>query len=364
MSSLKDRVNKIRSLEAEKRSLLADIEELKKMADAKANALANEIASLRADINSLKVLMGAEKQKQPKNDYLKEPSLDVEKPQQPSNNYLKRQNAEIEKPPPPPMDIPKMQNVEVEKPQETKNDFQKEQNIIARKELVEKTLDASNKLGSEVFAVPPFDQYFDDWLVNLRLIVSQFESNSAIKVDEQFVKERAQIFEDVESALAQKKVEESKIEAVAKSMADNNNLLVETDKEYAEKTKALTLKKEHDTEPLLYRIRELMSDVKIQEDSKNKIFKKKTADKLAQTKKDLQSSETELEKMQSKFTAEQDALREKYEKKKQELTAEVESLHKELEKLETDMSIEARQAASNALANAINALVQRNPMAD
>src|SRR5271157_4661067 len=187
------------------------------------------------------------------------------------------------------MDIPKMQNVEVEKPQETKDDFQKEQNIIARKELVEKTLDASNKLGSEVFAVPPFDQYFDDWLVNLRLIVSQFESNSAIKVDEQFVKERSQIFEDVESALARKKLEEAEIETVAKSMADKNNLLVETDKEYAEKTNALTLKKDHDTEPLLYRIRELMSDVKIQEDTKNKIFKKKTADKLAQTKKDLQS---------------------------------------------------------------------------
>jgi hypothetical protein len=40
----------------------------------------------------------------------------------------------------------------------------------------------------------------------------------------------------------------------------------------------------------------------------------------------------------------------------------VESLHKELEQLETDTSIEARQAAANALADAVNALVQRNPL--
>ena len=38
------------------------------------------------------------------------------------------------------------------------------------------------------------------------------------------------------------------------------------------------------------------------------------------------------------------------------------ALHKELEKLETDTSIDARQAACNALANAINALLQRTPL--
>ena len=51
-----------------------------------------------------------------------------------------------------------------------------------------------------------------------------------------------------------------------------------------------------------------------------------------------------------------------YEKKKQEITDRVDTLHKELEKLETDTSIEARQAACNALANAINALLQRTPL--
>jgi uncharacterized protein (UPF0335 family) len=62
MSSLKDTVEKIKSLEAEKKNLLLEIEELKKMADAKATALESEIAALREEVKSLKILMGQEQQ--------------------------------------------------------------------------------------------------------------------------------------------------------------------------------------------------------------------------------------------------------------------------------------------------------------
>ena len=58
MSSLKDTVEKIKSLETEKKSLLLEIEELKKMADAKATALETEIGALRDEVRSLKILMG------------------------------------------------------------------------------------------------------------------------------------------------------------------------------------------------------------------------------------------------------------------------------------------------------------------
>ena len=57
MSSLKDTVEKIKSLEDEKKSLLLEIEELKKMADAKATALESEVGALRDEIRSLKMLM-------------------------------------------------------------------------------------------------------------------------------------------------------------------------------------------------------------------------------------------------------------------------------------------------------------------
>ena len=57
MSSLKETVEKIKSLEAEKKNLLAEIGELKKLADSKAASLENEVASLREEAKALKTLM-------------------------------------------------------------------------------------------------------------------------------------------------------------------------------------------------------------------------------------------------------------------------------------------------------------------
>ena len=57
MSSLKNTIDKIKNLEAEKKSLLVEIEQLKKMADAKAVALESEVGALRDEVKSLKILM-------------------------------------------------------------------------------------------------------------------------------------------------------------------------------------------------------------------------------------------------------------------------------------------------------------------
>ena len=78
MSSLKSTVDKLKNLEAEKLSLLAEVEELKRIAEAKSNALANEIGSLREEINSLKNLIGSEKpQEQSSDSSLREKNLSI-----------------------------------------------------------------------------------------------------------------------------------------------------------------------------------------------------------------------------------------------------------------------------------------------
>jgi seryl-tRNA synthetase len=60
MSSFKSTVEKIRALEIERRNLLLEIEELKRMADAKAKALESEINMLRDEVKSLRVLLSGE----------------------------------------------------------------------------------------------------------------------------------------------------------------------------------------------------------------------------------------------------------------------------------------------------------------
>jgi len=63
---------------------------------------------------------------------------------------------------------------------------------------VEKTLGRLRSLGNQTLAFSPFSEYFDDWLVNLKDVLIDFESSHSISVDEQFVKERSQILANVE----------------------------------------------------------------------------------------------------------------------------------------------------------------------
>ena len=60
MSDIKNTVEQIRALESERQNLLLEIEELKKMADAKARALESEISMLRDEVKELRLLLGGE----------------------------------------------------------------------------------------------------------------------------------------------------------------------------------------------------------------------------------------------------------------------------------------------------------------
>jgi uncharacterized protein (UPF0335 family) len=62
MSSFKSTIEKIRALETERKNLLLEIEELKRMADAKAKALESEINMLRDEVKSLRTLLSGEEQ--------------------------------------------------------------------------------------------------------------------------------------------------------------------------------------------------------------------------------------------------------------------------------------------------------------
>ena len=267
MSSLKSTVEKLKNLETEKLSLLAEIEELKKIAEAKSNTLADEIAALREEINSLK---------------------EVIEPQQP---------------PSPPSE-----------------ESLKEKNLVYMQGLAEKTLNESKQLGSLVFPALPFSQNFDNWLANFQKIVTDFEAQSNIYVDDQFAEDRSRIFLDVEGALTKIKVEETNCGAVEKALAYNNHFLLETDKEYAEKTKQFSLKKDAQLQILSNRVNEIERQLKVQEEeNKHKYLKKRTDDKTPQLTQNLKTAKSDLEAAQKSFADEQNNLNADYEKKKEDI---------------------------------------------
>jgi hypothetical protein len=60
VSSFKNTIERIKALETERRNLLLEFEELKRMADAKAKALESEINMLRDEVKSLRDLLSGE----------------------------------------------------------------------------------------------------------------------------------------------------------------------------------------------------------------------------------------------------------------------------------------------------------------
>ena len=85
--------------------------------------------------------------------------------------------------------------------------------------------------------------------------------------------------------------------------------------------------------------------------------KKKEAEALGK----LESAKSALKAAIQNFKVKQEKLHDEYEKKKQAVIAKVQSLEKEMEKLETDGSPVPRQAASEAIIYAVNALLERTP---
>ena len=243
--------------------------------------------------------------------------------------------------------------------------LQEETPQASTQEVAQKTLNSLSKLGNQIFALSPFSQYFDDWLVSIRQVISEFESNPAIMVDEQFTKERVQIFLDVEGALTKERLAESNLTEEAKALADNNHKIVEVDKEYAEQTRERSNKRNAEVQRLSTRIRELEDQFAAQQEVKISFYKfsakKKAAQQLTQTSQELKSLKNELAVTLQTFAIEQEKLHDNYEKRKQELNENSDRLHKELEKLETDTSTEARKTASNALSDCINNLLKRTP---
>ena len=60
MSNFKSVAEKIRNLETERRNILLEIEELKKMADSKAKALESEVNMLKEEVRSLRLILTAD----------------------------------------------------------------------------------------------------------------------------------------------------------------------------------------------------------------------------------------------------------------------------------------------------------------
>jgi hypothetical protein len=242
-----------------------------------------------------------------------------------------------------------------------------EEHTVSPKELAEKTISKLNRLGSQTFALSPFSNYFDEWLSNLGLTVSEFESSPQISADDQFNRERAQILLDIERALAEKRIQETDQSGDVKALHENNHLLGDMDAEYATKNRDLSNKRNADVQRLTNQVRELEPQLEEEKERKIGFFqvsaRRESVKKIHQLTADLAKAKSELEVTLQNFDVEQEKLHDDYEKRKQAVMLIIQELEKKLERLEVDTSVEPRKTACEALANSVNALVQRLPSA-
>jgi hypothetical protein len=231
-------------------------------------------------------------------------------------------------------------------------------------EEVEKTLGRLRSLGDQVFAFSPFSQYFGDWLLSLKSVLSEFESSSTVTVDEEFVKERSQVLADVEQKLAESRREEAVLSEVTRRLADQNHLLVQIDRDYASATRELASKRNSDIKRLTRRVQDFEEELEEVDQMKASIFspfaRRAKANRTTEVTRKLDVAKSELESVVKDFEVEQEKLHDEYEERKQEVIEQVRNLEKKVEGLETDGSVEDRKFACEELIKAVNALLQRN----
>ena len=98
LSSLRNMAEKIKTLDAEKKNLLFEIEELKKLAESKTKALESEVGMLREEVESLRTLLGVEAMDPPNTELEQNASEDSEplsdpeepEPEKSKTNFLRR----------------------------------------------------------------------------------------------------------------------------------------------------------------------------------------------------------------------------------------------------------------------------------
>jgi hypothetical protein len=230
-------------------------------------------------------------------------------------------------------------------------------------EVLDKTHERLRSLGSQIFAFSPFSQYFNDWLLNLKSVISEFEVNPSVNVDEEFVKNRTQFIGEVEHKLEERQLwEVARVESVNK-LAEKKHLLEQMKNRYTDLIKKLSSRRQNEIQTSkdnLLKLEEELEEVKKVKTSIFNPFSKRDKErKRAEVTSRIDSVKSELEAVEQNFQMEQEKLEDRYKKEERAVTKQVQTLKKEVENLEVDLSMEDRRAACEKLKTALVKLSER-----
>lgn len=238
-----------------------------------------------------------------------------------------------------------------------------ENQVATQEEVVTGTLNRLRNLGNQRFVLSPFSEYFNDWLISLKNVMSEFESNPIISLDEQLVAERSQILSNVEVELQKRQQKESSREGIVKSLSENRLFLERIEAEYAARTREIKVQKNNEIKRVSRKINDLKEELDRATRIKTGIFravsKEAKAQKVAEVTQRLKTAREELASVMEREAVEEERLREEKEGRKQPIIEQVRDQEKVVESQEIDDSLEARRVACESLVKAVNMLLQR-----
>ena len=246
-----------------------------------------------------------------------------------------------------------------------------EERVPSAKEVFDRTLNTLNRLGNQRFPIAPFYEHFDRWLLNLRTVLSEFESNPLISVDEQFAKQHSQVLSDIEQALKERREKEvsreEEIRRISQNLQDARNLLARTERELAVKKKEISDRKKHTVKPRVGKAeksgKEQNRIVRSRTGFFRGLFRKAQPQKETETTQIPASAKREVSRIEQSFADEQRKLEDEYDGREQSILEKVANHQKEIEDLEAETSIDdavnLRREACEALVDAVNALLLR-----
>ena len=236
-------------------------------------------------------------------------------------------------------------------------------NIAPSEEVMNKTLGRLRGLGNQIFAVFPFSEYFDDWLVNLRNVISDFELDSAITADNQFDEECSRILSNLEVELDERRLKEASYDLAMQRLSDDKRLLERIDEEFAATTREMERRRNSEIKRLSGTVHGLEEELERITQMKTGIFrsisKKAKARKEAEITQRLNSARDKLGLVVPNFSTQQERLLKGHAKMQQPIVKRIQDFQKEINSIEIDGSLGTRRAACEALVNAVNALFKR-----
>jgi hypothetical protein len=238
-----------------------------------------------------------------------------------------------------------------------------ENHVATAEEVADRTLGRLRNLGSQRFGSSPYSEHFNRWLMNLKNVLSEFESSPTISADDQFVKERSQILSTVELELEERRLKEASLNEAIKSLSDSKILLERIEDEYTNGVREIEERKNSEIKRLYADIDSLRGELddiaRIKTGLFRAISKEAKAQKEAEATQRLNTAQRELELVMLNFTVKGEKLQDDFEKKKQPVIEQIRGQQEDIEDLETDGSLEYRKSACEALVNTVNALLER-----